>query len=62
MTQDKPAIPKPAPDKEAVTVKDCDAPDALQRAVGVFFTSPPWWPEIPLGTEGDIAQRYGSAK
>jgi len=29
---------KPARDEEAVTVKDCDAPDALQHAVGVIFT------------------------
>jgi hypothetical protein len=62
MTQDKPAIPKPAPDKEAVKVKDCDAPAAPQHAVDAMFTSQFWWPEIHLGTEGDIAQRYGSAK
>ena len=49
-------------DEGGMIVKDCDAPYALQRAVEVMSTSPTWWPEIPLGAEGDIAQRYGSAK
>jgi len=49
-------------DEGGMIVKDCDAPGALKRSIEVMSTSPSWWPEVPLAAEGDIAQRYGSAK
>lgn len=48
---------------EAVTVvADERAQGCLDFALKTMATSPQWWPELPLAAEGDIAQRYGSAK
>ena len=48
---------------EAVTVvKSEQAQDCLDHAIKTMATPPDWWPQLPVAAEGDIAQRYGSAK
>lgn len=49
-------------DEGGMIVRTSDAPAAFEHAVSVMSTSPSWWPDIPLAAEGDIADRYGSAK
>lgn len=49
-------------DEGGMIVREHDATAALEHAVRTMSTSPSWWPEIPLAAEGDIADRYGSAK
>lgn len=49
-------------DEGGMIVCESDAPAALRDAVATMSTSPSWWPDIPLAAEGDIADRYGSAK
>ena len=49
-------------DEGGMIVKEDDALVALKDAVTTMSQSPSWWPEIPLAAEGDIADRYGSAK
>lgn len=38
------------------------APDLLEQLHGVMRTPPPWWPDLVLWSEGDIAETYGAAK
>lgn len=49
-------------DEAGIIVRENDANEALDFSVRTMSTSPDWWPEIPLAAEGDIADRYGSAK
>lgn len=48
---------------EGVTMVQQDrADEVLQKGLDIMSTRPDWWPQIPLAAEGDIANRYGSAK
>lgn len=49
-------------DEGGIIVPEHEAPACLDYAVKTMSTSPSWWPDIPLAAEGDIADRYGSAK
>ena len=49
-------------DEGGMIVHENDAMAALKDAVSTMSKSPSWWPDIPLAAEGDIADRYGSAK
>lgn len=49
-------------DEVGTIVVESEATDALNFAIKTMSSSPSWWPEIPLAAEGDIADRYGSAK
>lgn len=49
-------------DEGVMIVPECDAQYALAKGVKVMSTPPSWWPDLPLAAEGDIADRYGSAK
>ena len=48
---------------EIVVVVDADAAkDALEEMGRVMARPLDYWPELPLASEGDIAERYGDAK
>lgn len=48
---------------EAVNlVREDRAEEALAHMGEVMNTSPAWWPDLPLNSEGDIADTYGAAK
>ena len=49
-------------DENACVVWDQDAPECLRYMLEVMTTPLPWWPDLPLKAEGDIAKRYGDAK
>ena len=49
-------------DEDVYVVKDAEAEQALADLQGVMRTSPKWWPELILWSEGDIADTYGAAK
>ena len=39
-----------------------DAERVAAALTKIMSTSPDWWPEIPLGAEAGIGERYGDAK
>lgn len=43
-------------------VREDKAREALYHMGQVMDTSPEWWPDLPLNSEGDIADTYGAAK
>ena len=43
-------------------VREDRAQAALDHMAQVMDTSPSWWPDLPLNSEGDIADTYGAAK
>lgn len=43
-------------------VHESRAQMALAHMGQVMDTSPSWWPDLPLNSEGDVAQTYGAAK
>ena len=49
-------------DEGGIIVEESKAKECLDFSIKTMSTSPSWWPDIPLGAEGDIADRYGSAK
>lgn len=49
-------------DEAGIIVPESDAPEALRSALSIMSTAPSWWPDLPVAAEGDIADRYGSAK
>lgn len=49
-------------DEVVCVVDEDEADECLAFMLEVMSESPRWWPTLPLGAEGDIAQYYGSAK
>lgn len=49
-------------DEVGMIVRESDAQACLEDAIRIMSTPPSWWPQLPLAAEGDIADRYGSAK
>lgn len=49
-------------DEAVYVVKEDDAEQALADLQAIMRTSPKWWPEIVLWSEGDCGDRYGEAK
>lgn len=49
-------------DEMVVIANDADAQDVLDTMQACLRTSPAWWPEIVLWSEGDIGQSWGDAK
>ena len=49
-------------DELVYLAKPADAPALLDRLQGIMRTSPSYWKEIVLWSEGDIAATYGAAK
>ena len=48
------------PGKPIAVQLDFDVVDRLLQEI--MRESPPWWPELVLWSEGDIARSYGDAK
>lgn len=49
-------------DECGIIVEESKASECLAFSIKTMSTPPKWWPDIPLAAEGDIADRYGSAK
>lgn len=49
-------------DELVYVVDDGPAQELLDELQAVLRTPPAWWPELVVGSEGDIADNYGDAK
>lgn len=49
-------------DEGVVVVDEEDGPECLEFMLQAMRTPPKWWPDLPLGAEGDIGKRYGDCK
>jgi hypothetical protein len=49
-------------DELVYVVHESRAEEMLDTLQSIMRTPPPWWPELAVWSEGDIAQTYGEAK